>query len=129
MDLAPAESLSVPAGRVFDIGVRLIADHPVDRVVIDDPLPAGFEAVDASLQTSNGGVVAKSDSWEIDAQTIYKDRVVAYAAHLGPGIYELHYLVRSVTPGTYRWPGTRAYLQDAPEQFGRAAVSTLTVGE
>ncbi len=48
---------------------------------------------------------------------------------LGPGVYDLHYLVRSVTPGTFAWPGARAYLQDAPEQFGRSAGTTLKITE
>ena len=69
----------------------------------------------------------QSDSWDIDSQKIYRDRVVAYAQHLGPGIYEVHYLVRSVTPGEYRWPGAHAYLVDAPEEFGRSAGSLLRV--
>jgi uncharacterized protein YfaS (alpha-2-macroglobulin family) len=51
--------------------------------------------------------------------------VTAFVPNIGPGIYEMHYLVRSVTPGTYRWPGARAYLTDAPEQFGRSAAATL----
>lgn len=128
MDLAPvAAAIEVAAGRVFDVGVRVIVDHPVDRVVIEDPLPAGFEAVDAAFRTSTQSLVAASDNWEIGDRTIYKDRVMAFAEHLGPGVYELHYLVRSVTPGTYRWPGARAYLQDAPEQFGRSAMATLKV--
>ena len=128
MDLAPvATPVSVAAGRVFDVGVRVIADHPVDRLIIEDPLPAGFEAVDTSFKTSSAAVLPQSDSWQIDSQTIFKDRVVAFASHLGPGIYEVHYLVRSVTPGDYRWPGARAYLQNAPEEFGRSASTTLTV--
>ncbi len=128
MDLAPVTApLTVDAGRVFEIAVRVIADHPVDRLIIEDPLPAGFEAVDTSFKTSSAAVLPQSDSWQIDSQTIYKDRVMAFASHLGPGIYEVHYLVRSVTPGTYRWPGTQAYLQNAPEQFGRSAPATLTV--
>ena len=72
-------------------------------------------------------VVPQSDSWEIDASQIYRDRVIAFAQHLDPGVYGLHYLVRAVTPGTFAWPGGRAYLQDAPEQFGRSAATTLTV--
>jgi uncharacterized protein YfaS (alpha-2-macroglobulin family) len=125
--LAAAAPLEVPAGHVFDIGVRTIVDHPVDRIVIEDPLPAGFEAVDASFRTTLQAIVPQSDSWQIDTTQIYRDRVVAYAQHLDPGVYDVHYLVRSVTPGTFRWPGARAYLQDAPEQFGRSASSTLTV--
>ncbi len=125
--LALPAPLEVAAGRVFDIGVRTIVDHPVDRIVIEDPLPAGFEAVDTSFRTTLQAIVPQSDSWQIDATQIYRDRVVAYAQHLDPGVYDVHYLVRSVTPGTFRWPGARAYLRDAPEQFGRSASSTLEV--
>ena len=127
MDLAPAPPVEVAAGRVFDVGVRTIVDRPVDRLVIEDPLPAGFEAVDATFRTALQAIVPQSNSWQIDTSQIYRDRVVAYAQHLDPGVYELHYLVRSVTPGTFAWPGSRAYLRDAPEQFGRAAAATLRV--
>jgi uncharacterized protein YfaS (alpha-2-macroglobulin family) len=129
MDLAPASAVSVAAGRVFDVGVRVIADHPVDRFVIEDPLPAGFEAVDTSFRTALQAVVPQSNSWQIDTSQIYSDRVMAYASHLDPGVYDLHYLVRSVTPGTFAWPGARAYLQDAPEQFGRSASTSLRIGQ
>ncbi len=129
MDLAATQPVDVSAGRVFDVGVRVIVDHPVDRLVIDDPLPAGLEAVDTTFRTSLQAVVPQSDSWEIDARQIYRDRVVAYAEHLGPGVYEMHYLVRSVTPGKFAWPGAHAYLRDAPEQFGRSAAATLQVSE
>src|SRR5579863_674797 len=128
MDLAvPEAPAEVAAGRVFDIGVRTIVDHPVDRIVIEDPLPAGFEAVDTSFRTTLQAIVPQSDSWQIDTTQIYRDRVVAYAQHLDPGVYDVHYLVRSVAPGTFSWHGARVYLQDAPEQFGRSASGTLTV--
>jgi hypothetical protein len=127
MDLTPVPHLDVAAAQVFDVGVRAIVDHPVDRFVIDDPLPAGFEAVDTTFRTTLQAVIPQSNSWQIDTSQIYRDRVVAYAQHLDPGVYELHYLVRSVTPGRFAWPGARAYLQDAPEQFGRSAASMLHV--
>jgi uncharacterized protein YfaS (alpha-2-macroglobulin family) len=127
-DLKPlGADVSVDAAHVFDVGVRTIVDHPVDGLVIEDPLPAGFEAVDTSFQTTLAAIVPQSDSWQIDTTQIYRDRVIAYAAHLDPGVYDFHYLVRSVTPGTYRWPGARAYLDAAPEQFGRSAGGNLTV--
>jgi hypothetical protein len=127
MDLAAAQPFEAAGGRVFDIGVRTIVDHPVDRLVIEDPLPAGFEAVDTSFRTTLQAVVPQSDSWQIDATQIYRDRVIAYAQHLDPGVYDVHYLVRSVTPGSFAWPGARAYLRDAPEEFGRSASTRLTV--
>ncbi|MGH1394603.1 MAG: alpha-2-macroglobulin family protein [Trichormus sp.] len=119
--------LNVDSGQVFDIGLQIIADHPVDHVVIKDPLPAGLEAVDQSFQTATAALQAQADSWELGYRNIYRDRIIAYANHLEPGVYSLHYLVRSVTPGTFLWPGAEVHLQYAPEEFGRSASSTLQI--
>lgn len=128
MDLSALEApVALSAGGVFDIGVRVIVDHAVNDVVIDDPIPAGMQAIDAAFRTSSTAVVAPTDSWSIADRQIYADRVTAYATHLEPGIYELHYLARTVTPGTYGWPGTRVYLRYAPEQFGRTAFASVTI--
>ncbi|MEP0812169.1 alpha-2-macroglobulin family protein [Trichocoleus sp. ST-U2] len=124
---ASDEPLTVKSGQVFDIGLEIITDHPVNRVVISDPLPAGFEAVDASFQTSTAALQAKEDNFGF--KTIYRDRIVAYSDRLEAGVYSLHYLVRSVTPGTFLWPGAEAHLQYAPEEFGRSASSTLKVSD
>jgi uncharacterized protein YfaS (alpha-2-macroglobulin family) len=116
-------------GQVFDMGLELIVDHRVNHVMIEDPLPAGMEAIDSGFQISNQAVQAQADSWQIDYQTIYKDRIFAYADNLEPGVYQLHYLVRSVTPGEFLWPGAKAHLQYAPEEFGRTTSSTLVVSQ
>jgi uncharacterized protein YfaS (alpha-2-macroglobulin family) len=122
----PSPPLELPAGNVFDIGLQIITDHAVDHVLIDDPLPAGFEAVDTSFATSTPYFQSTS-AWEIDYQTIARDQVTAFASELPPGVYALHYLVRTVTPGIYIWPGAEAHLQYAPEEFGRTASSIVSV--
>ena len=127
--LYAVDSLKVPVGQVYDVGLEIITDHPVDQVVITDPLPAGFEAVDDSFQTSTPYFKAKGDSWRVNYQTIYKDRIVAFGDRLNPGVYTLHYLVRSVTPGTFIYPGAEAHLQYTPEEFGRSASTTLIVAD
>jgi uncharacterized protein YfaS (alpha-2-macroglobulin family) len=124
---AESDRLDLPAGNVYDIGVQIAVDHPVDRVVITDPLPAGFEALDTSFQTTAAYYQPLTQAWQIDYQQVYRDRVTAFAEHLDTGVYTLHYLVRSVTPGTYIWPGANAYLLDAPEQFGRSAFRSVKV--
>jgi alpha-2-macroglobulin len=121
----PTQPISLTVGEVFDIGLEVIADHPVDHVIITDPLPAGLEAVDATFQTSTPYFQAKGDRWQIDYQTIYKDKIVAYGDRLDAGVYTIHYLVRSVTPGTFQWPGAEVHLQYAPEEFGRTSTSEL----
>ena len=70
---------------------------------------------------------AQPDSWQIGHQQIYRDKVVAYGDSLDAGVYSLHYLVRSVTPDTFEWPGAQVHLQYAPEEFGRSASSYLEV--
>ncbi|MEH2301545.1 MAG: hypothetical protein V7K88_21785 [Nostoc sp.] len=52
-------------------------------------------------------------------------RIIPYAHHLKPGVYSLHYLVRSITLGTFSWSGAQVHLQYAPEEFGRTGESTL----
>lgn len=124
---ATGEPLKVSSGQVFDIGLEITTDHAVNNVVITDPIPAGFEAVDTSFQTATPYFQATQDNWEIEYQTIYPDRIVAYGNSLQPGVYSLHYLVRSVTPGTFVYPGAEVHLQYAPEEFGRSAATTLQV--
>ncbi len=121
--------LTIETGQVYNIELELIADHPVEHVVINDPLPAGFEAVDESFQTATSALKAKADNWQLGFKTIYRDRIIAYADHLDPGVYSLHYLVRGVTPGTFIYPGAKVHLQYAPEEFGRSADSTLILEE
>lgn len=127
--LVAPDPLKVAAGQVFDVGLEIITDHPINHLVVTDPLPAGFEAVDNSFQTTTPYFEAKGDSWQLAYKTIYKDRVVAYGDRLDSGVYTLHYLVRSVTPGNFLYPGAEAYLQYAPEEFGRSATSTLEITE
>ncbi|MEL7505292.1 MAG: alpha-2-macroglobulin family protein, partial [Cyanobacteria bacterium J06554_6] len=123
------ENLMLDVGQVFDVGLEIISDHPVHHVVMTDPLPAGLEPVDTSFQTSTAYFQPQQDSWEIGYQRLGRDRILAYADHLDAGVYTLHYLVRSVTPGTFLWPGSEVQLEHAPEEFGRAATATLEVRE
>ncbi|MBV9104234.1 MAG: alpha-2-macroglobulin family protein [Candidatus Eremiobacteraeota bacterium] len=125
--LGPASTLDVKPASVFEVEDRIITDHAVDRVTIVDPLAAGLEAVDTSFLTSSQAVHARTDNWEIDYQQIYHDRVEAFARHLNPGVYAMHYLVRSVTPGNYAWPAANVYLERAPEEFGRTSAGKLIV--
>ena len=79
-----AQPVDLHAAQVFDIELQVITDHPIDRVQITDPLPAGMEAVDTSFKTNT--TTAPAESWQIDDQQIFHDRIEAYADHLGPGI-------------------------------------------
>jgi len=124
---APTSSLTLAPARVFDIELQIISDHPVERVLITDPLPAGFEAVDTTFATTSKALKLPETSWSIGDQRIRSDRIEAYADRLDAGIYRLHYLARTVTPGTFAWPGATAKLVDRPDEFGRSASSVVVI--
>jgi len=123
----PTSSLTLAPAHVFDVELQIVSDHPVERVLITDPLPAGLEAVDTSFATSSKALKLPESSWSIGDQRIRADRIEAYADHLDAGIYRLHYLARTVTPGTFTWPGADAHLVDRPDEFGRSASSVVEI--
>jgi len=123
----PASSLTLPPAHVYDVELQIVSDHPVERVLITDPLPAGFEAVDTTFATASKALQLPSTSWAIGDQQIRTDRIEAYADRLDAGIYRLHYLARTVTPGTFFWPGADAHVLDRPDEFGRSATSVVVV--
>lgn len=129
--LAPiaADATHVAANRVFEVEDRVTTDHSLDDAIITDPLPAGFEAVDTGFRTATPYFQAHSDNWQIDYQAIYNDRVIAFAHYLPAGVYAVHYLVRSVTPGSFLWPGATVSLEYAPEEFGRTTSTRLTIDQ
>jgi uncharacterized protein YfaS (alpha-2-macroglobulin family) len=117
---------------------------PAKQVIEDDDLPFAEPAasqliIAANLKTLSEkyGQIPEFDFTKESTQAIAQlqklhladDRIIAYADHLDPGVYSLHYLVRGVTPGTFIYPGAKVYLQYAPEEFGRSADSTLVLEE
>jgi uncharacterized protein YfaS (alpha-2-macroglobulin family) len=107
--------------------VRLRITVPEDRamVVLDDPLPAGLEAVDLSLRTVSpfaADLLASTDdsdktdedrgwwswgSWDggmwspFDHSEIRDDRVVYFARRVWRGSYNATYLARATTAGRF----------------------------
>lgn len=124
---APVGSLALDAGRVFEIEDRITTDHPIDQVVLNDPLPAGFEAANEVSPSSMRAFEPGVDQGHIDYRRMYRDRVIAFARHLEAGVYVVRYLVRSATPGTFAWPGVQAHPEDSPEDFGRSGAGTLII--
>jgi len=64
------------------------------------PCPPAL-AVDTSFRTTLQAIVPQSDSWQIDATPDLSRSRYRLRADLDPGVYDVHYLVRSVTPGTF----------------------------
>jgi len=105
-------------------------------VVIDDPLPAGLEAVDASLATSSRTLDVDARGSEPSAdgfrttwsrRELRDDRVLFFADEMPPGLYRFRYLARATTLGRFVAPPTAVSEMYQPEVFARTAASELTI--
>jgi uncharacterized protein YfaS (alpha-2-macroglobulin family) len=127
--------------------IVIVTPSPREFVVIDDPLPAGMEAVDANLSTTASWLrVAQStanpdpescedgdcyNEWEDEVahqsafldswfrREIRDDRVVFFVDHMAAGMYHYRYLARATTFGKFVVPPTKAEEMYTPEVFGR----------
>jgi uncharacterized protein YfaS (alpha-2-macroglobulin family) len=139
----PAPEATVEAGDVLQVELEFSVPQTGYHLVIDDPIPAGLEAIDASLKTtstryetpSGRRVTQGSDmAYAYWAQPIHHtelrdDRVALFADAARPGIYRYRYLLRATTPGTFLWPGARIFLMYQPEQLGTCAEGRVRIAE
>lgn len=146
---------SVAEGEVVRVRLRVTAPAERRFVVLDDPLPAGLEAIDLSLRTAaaaagpgrdfrgelpgDGGEPVSLDwqygAWDagwwtpFDHRELRDDRVVYVATRLWRGSYSVSYLARATNPGTFIRPPARAEEMYNPAVSGRSDGGTFTVTE
>ncbi len=134
---------TVQVGDVVQVRLTLIAPHDVTYVVVEDPLPAGAEAIDPSLATTSlveqqPGLYRQSEREEM--RSFYRwwwswysrsemrdDKVVLFADYLPAGTYEYTYTFRATRPGEYHVIPTSAREFYFPEVFGRGAGRMLSI--
>ena len=128
----------VKAGSLALVTLEIAVPQESLFVVVDDPLPAGFEAVNSSFVTESAESLrrlegpAEEDSpfgaWPgFGHAEMRDDRVLLFADSLMPGLHVHRYLARALTPGTFLLPGTKIEKMYAPEVFGRSAESLIKI--
>jgi hypothetical protein len=109
------------------VTLHVLVPTTLRHVVVDDPLPAGLEAVNVALSTeAKAGQEPERDRL-FTHRELRDDRVVLYAPTLKPGLYRRSYLARATTPGRFLAPAVRAEAMYQPEWAGSTAASTLSV--
>jgi uncharacterized protein YfaS (alpha-2-macroglobulin family) len=108
-------------------------------IVVDDPLPAGLEAVNSSFATESEEArrrLAEIDrespsSWQhgFNHRELRDDRVLLFADSLPAGVHTHRYLARALSWGDFLSPGTKAEAMYAPEVFGRSAEMRIRIGK
>ncbi|MBL8120901.1 MAG: hypothetical protein JNJ78_25570 [Anaerolineae bacterium] len=137
----PGSADPVTEARVGDLlQVRLTIIVPEDRqyVVIEDPIPAGVEAINPNLLTEQqigtqpeidtGDPLSQGWGWWWFSNIEFRDeKVVLYATYLPAGTYEFRYSIRAGLPGVYNVIPVTGYEFYFPEVYGRSAGSAFTV--
>jgi alpha-2-macroglobulin len=135
-DLAGRTVQAAPAGSVVQVVLTLRTGQTLEYLDIEDPIPAGLEPIDPSLQTSRQGLFG---AWQVPAhgQTnlapyldhtdLRDDRISLYAHALPPGTYEYTYLAQASTAGRFDVAPTSALETFFPDVFGRSAGTVFTV--
>ncbi|MCY1062869.1 Ig-like domain-containing alpha-2-macroglobulin family protein [Nannocystis sp. SCPEA4] len=141
----------IKAGALVRVNLTLVAKDRANFVVIDDPLPAGFEGQNAkfstTLQDVQGGVESQSvDSsvpffgelggwwwwrpwWRFDHTEMRDDRMLLFSNHMPAGVYTYSYTARATTIGEFELPPVRAEAMYMPELFGHGASTKVRVVE
>jgi uncharacterized protein YfaS (alpha-2-macroglobulin family) len=107
-------------------------------VVIEDPIPAGTEAINPNLNTeqqigtqpevSVDNPLSQGWGWWWFSNTEFRDEQVnLYATYLPAGTYEYQYTIRAGLPGTYNVIPPTGYEFYFPEVNGRGAGSTFSI--
>ena len=130
MDGTPADVSRVAQG------TRLVAVLTVtpfrdagSRLMVDDPLPAGFEIDNPDLLRS--GDIGALDWLTMDAQPqatqFLSDRFAAAVDWRSARPFRLAYILRAVTPGSYHQPAASVEDMYRPQYRAKGETGTVTV--
>jgi hypothetical protein len=128
-------------GDVIKVKLTVIAPNDLHYVVVEDPLPAGCEALDTSLKTTT--IVGEAPEvsregpdrrwdwgwgwWWFSHTELRDEKVVLFSTYLRKGTYEYTYLMRASVPGQFLVMPSVAYEFYFPEVFGRSDGGKFTV--
>jgi hypothetical protein len=125
-------------GDVIQVRLTVIAPNDLHYVVIDDPLPAGAEAINPRLDTSqqvgtrpgldSNDPLSRGWGWWYFSNIEFRDEKVSlYSTYLPAGTYEYVYSMRAGIPGTYNVIPATGQEFYFPEVYGRSDGMTFTI--
>ncbi|MCJ7783899.1 MAG: hypothetical protein MUP41_08185, partial [Desulfobacterales bacterium] len=125
-------------GELLLARLTVVAPNSLHYVMVDDPLPAGLEAVNQALETSLQSISPQEIKWDdlvyhgwgwwyFDHIELRDEKVILSASYLPAGTYVYTYLMRVSTPGTFRTIPPTALEFYFPEVYGRGDGSLFIV--
>ncbi len=120
------------------VGTRLVTVLEVTpfgrgeaRLMVSDPLPAGFEIDNPNLIT--GGSLANLNWLGLESDVAHsefrQDRFLTAIDRFGAETFRLAYIVRAVSPGTFHHPAASVEDMYRPDLRARSDASQITIAE
>jgi hypothetical protein len=119
-------TLGFQAGEVVEVQLTLDVPEESWYVVVDDPLPAGFEALNERLGTASHVATAYQEPvfhWRdhgYNRKEVRDERVTLFITHLEPGQRTLSYLARATIVGEFVALPTEVYAMYEPQVWSRS---------
>jgi uncharacterized protein YfaS (alpha-2-macroglobulin family) len=132
---------SIQAGQQVRVELTIIAPNDLLYAVVEDPLPAGAEAIDPGLATSASGLGGRTTriddeyrwgywGWWYFNRIEYRDEKVRFLAEFLPaGTYQYTYHLQTNIPGEFQVMPAFAREQFFPEVNGRSDGLLFTINE
>lgn len=129
--LDPASDKPLASFKLGDmVRVKLTVDAPRESwyMMVTDPLPAGFEAINYTLNTSGVEPTGKSGyRFYWSRPDLRDDRAVFFTTYLWKGKHIYTYLIRATSSGTFRALPAEAVPMYEPDVFGRSGSTSFVV--
>lgn len=128
MDGAPTDG-PVPSGERRVVVIEVTPFEEIGaRLIVDDPLPAGFEIDNPNLIRSGElGALDWLKTKPAEHAEFRSDRFVAAVNHREAEPFRLAYIVRAVTPGSYHHPAATVEDMYRPEYRANTATGQMIV--
>ncbi len=118
-------------GDLINVRVTVKTTQDLHYVIIEDMLPAGFEAVNTALDTETRRLPSGQRPWwrwwGYERREIRDEKVTFFDSWLRSGTHTFEYAARAVTPGTFAARPAEAYAMYRPEVWGRSASRQVKV--
>lgn len=132
---------SIAPGQQVRVQLTVIVPNNAVYALVTDPIPAGAEAIDPSLNTTSATLSSSTErtdrsspwgwwGWWYFNRTEFRDQEVRfYADYLPAGTYQYTYYLQANIPGEYQVMPAQARQTYFPEVFGRSDGMKFSITE
>ncbi len=128
---SPRSDGAYQVGDVVEVQLELEASEDLSYVLVEDPLPAGFEGILERMTPNMYGDFYFDwpcwGCWGYNQKNVRDDRVEFFVTRLGHARHLFTYRMRAITPGIFSVLPGQAYPMYRTEVWGRSANAQVQV--